>query len=150
VRTTRNIIIRLPILRCKPLQPKGIVPVLVLLRMTDSDSDIHSRRPLFWVPVDGRSFGTPPGPRLPLWRTVNWRRASKTELHGVIQLLGSAGNHRCNVSCPPQQRCTASCETFSDKSWERWRKHTYIFMGLSRAVYSRTTGVMISPPRCPK
>ena len=45
-------IVRLPILHCNPLQPKGFVPVLVLLRMAASDSDIHSRRPLFWVPVE--------------------------------------------------------------------------------------------------
>jgi hypothetical protein len=83
VRTTRNIIIRLPILRCKPLQPKGIVPVLVLLRMTDSDSDIHSRRPLFWVPVDGRSFGTPP------LKQVRGCRCGELSTGGVLPRLSS-------------------------------------------------------------
>ena len=59
--TSRNVrsIIRLPILHCKSLQLKGFVPVLVLLRMidSDSDSDIYSRRPLFWAPVDGEALG---------------------------------------------------------------------------------------------
>jgi len=94
-------IIRLPILHCKPLQLKGFVPVLVLLRMTNSDSDIHSRRPLFWAPADGEALA----PNLQS-TTVNWRLgyASKTELHGVMQLLGSAGNHHCSVSYAVQQR----------------------------------------------
>jgi len=119
-------IIRLPILHCKPLQLKGFVPVLVLLRMTNSDSDIHSRRPLFWAPADGEALG----PNLQS-TTLNWRLgyASKTELHGVMQLLGSAGNHRCSVSCSVQQRCTASCETL-DGSSERGRKRTDLWGSL--------------------